>query len=204
MDIVSKYNHTAAGWDKKVLQMGYASAYQNFLGGYAEPSRSVLDVGTGTGLFADAWLAVGGSPDLTLMEPSSVMLNIAQARFTAASVPVHSIKSKLEDYSPIQQFHTILAAHAIEHCNDPSDAFAKLADCLCPNGKLILVVSKPHWCNWLIWLRYRHKWYAPTSLRQWANSVGLDHITTHSFTSGPPSRTSFGYVFTKPNKDITC
>lgn len=204
MDIISKYDQAAVGWDKKVLRMGYSSAYQEFLQGHIEASHPVLDIGTGTGLFADAWLATGGSRKLTLIEPSVPMLRVAHARFAAASIPVEGIATTLENYRPTRSFHTVLAAHAIEHCDDPARAMEKLSMCLCPNGKLILVVSKPHWCNWFIWLRYRHRWYAPEALRQWAHAAGLDHVTTHTFTSGPPSRTSLGYVFVKPQKENTC
>lgn len=204
MDIISKYDQAAVSWDKKVLRMGYSSAYQHFLQGHTAQSQPVLDIGTGTGLFADAWLAAGGSRDLTLIEPSEAMLRVAQARFAAASIPVEGIATTLENYQPTRSFHTILAAHAIEHCDDPARAMEKLSQCLCMNGKLILVVSKPHWCNWFIWLRYRHRWYAPEAMCQWARAAGLDHITTHPFTSGPPSRTSFGYVFTKTQKENAC
>jgi demethylmenaquinone methyltransferase/2-methoxy-6-polyprenyl-1,4-benzoquinol methylase len=132
------------------------------------------------------------------------MLRVARARFAAAMIPVASIATTLEGYQPTRSFQTVLAAHVIEHCDDPAMAMEKLSQCLCANGKLVLVVSKPHWCNWFIWLRYRHRWYAPEALLQWAQAAGLDHVTTHPFTSGPPSRTSFGYVFTKIQKEITC
>ncbi|MEO9898630.1 MAG: class I SAM-dependent methyltransferase [Paracoccaceae bacterium] len=197
MDIISKYDKAAADWDKKVLRMGYSNAYQRFLQDYIEARRPVLDIGTGTGLFADAWLAAGGSRDLTLIEPSEPMLHVARARFAAASVPVEGFATTLENYQPSHPFQTVLAAHVIEHCDDPLNAMEMLSQCLCTGGKLILVVSKPHWCNWFIWLRYRHRWYAPETVREWAYAAGLDHEATHLFTSGPPSRTSFGYVFIK-------
>lgn len=204
MNIISKYDQAAVGWDKKVLRMGYSSAYQGFLQGHIEALKPVLDVGTGTGLFAQAWIAAGGSRDLTLVDPSKAMLRVAKRRFAAASIPVKGVATTLEDYQPASSFHTILAAHAIEHCDDPAEAIQKMAQCLSLNGKLILVVSKPHWCNWLIWMRFRHRWYAPETLCQLARAAGLDHITTHSFTSGPPSRTSLGYVFTKTLKENKC
>ncbi len=204
MDTVSKYNHAAERWDRKVLRLGYVNAYRQFLQNHVEPVRPVLDMGTGTGLFADAWIASGGSRDITLMDPSEAMLRVARSRFANASVCVDCIASTLEDYQPEHTFQTILAAHAIEHCDDPAAAIAKLARCLDETGKLILVVSKPHWCNWLIWLRFRHRWYAPETLRQWARKSGLSHITTHAFSVGPPSRTSFGYVFEKTALETLC
>ncbi|MEP4194814.1 MAG: class I SAM-dependent methyltransferase [Aliishimia sp.] len=153
MDIVWKYDHAAMRWDRKMRRLGYSKACQQFLPPPIEPMQPVLDVGTGTGLFADAWLVTGGSRDLTLVDPSQAMLDVARIRFSAASVAVNSFTSKLEDYQPKRRFHTVLAAHVVEHFEDPVAAMAKIADCLVPNGRLILVVSKPHWCNWLICLR---------------------------------------------------
>lgn len=182
------------------MRMGYSRAYQGFLEDHIDASRPVLDIGTGTGLFAEAWLAAGGSRDLTLIEPSVPMLGVALDRFAAASLPVEGIATTLEGYQPTRSFQTILAAHVIEHCDDPMNALEKMSQCLRVGGMVILVVSKPHWCNWFIWLRYRHRWFAPEMLRHWADAAGLDHVTTHAFSSGPPSRTSFGYVFQKPKR----
>ncbi len=125
------------------------------------------------------------------------MLGEAGQWFETAGLTVRLIHSRLEDCRLEQTFQTILASHVIEHCDDPGDALARLAGHLAPDGRLILSVSKPHWCNWLIWLRFRHKWFRPDTIRDLASNAGLTRIAVHHFSSGPPSRTSLGYVFRK-------
>ncbi len=195
MDTISTYDRAAGTWDKSVQRLGYHHAYQRFLRPHVTGIGPVLDVGTGTGLFAQEWMSAGGSCDLTLMDPSTVMLNAARARFDAMNIAVNTLNVGLEDYRASNCFQTILAAHAIEHCADPAAALRELASQLLPGGRIILVISKPHWCNWLIWLRFRHRWFAPHVVRDWADAAGLTTIETHRFAAGPPARTSLGYVF---------
>jgi len=197
MDIVSKYNQDAANWDVKLRKRGYSNAYTQFLKKHVGSSQPTLDVGAGTGLFADAWLSAGGCRDLTLLDPSAAMLSLARKRFADPSIKLKSVQARLEDYGSGDRFGTVLAAHVLEHCYDPQGALAKLATHLGQGGQMILVVSKPHWCNWLIWLRYRHRWFSSAEVESWAKSAGLLHKTTHQFANGAPSRTSFGYVFIK-------
>jgi 2-polyprenyl-3-methyl-5-hydroxy-6-metoxy-1,4-benzoquinol methylase len=162
------------------------------------PTGPVLDAGCGTGAFATSWLAAGGSTDLTLLDASAAMLTRATARLAALGTKATAIQTTLDRFAPAQPFQTILAAHVIEHCPDPGATFHHLAAWLQPGGRLILVISRPHWCNWLIWLRFHHRWFSATQVVQMARSAGLTHSLTHQFPSGPPSRTSLGYIFTKP------
>jgi hypothetical protein len=99
----------------------------------------------------------------------------------------------------------VLGAHVIEHCADPTQALAKMYDLLAPGATLLLVISRPHWCQWFIWLLWRHRWYSEIRVRQMAKAAGLPCPICHRFTAGPPQRTSFGYSFSRPKpKDLTC
>mgnify|MGYP000282299840 CR=1 FL=1 len=204
MDIAAKYDRAAARWDEKLSQLGYAHAYRQLLQPHTNASHPVLDVGTGTGGFASAWLSEGGSRDLTLLDLSSHMLAKARARLEGAGTIPRIVQSSLERFDPDTRFGTILVAHVIEHCADPADAFIRMASWLSPRGQLILVASKPHWCNWLIWLRYRHNWFDASQIAALAHNAGLTRTDTHDFTAGPPGRTSRGYIFTKPKKEEPC
>lgn len=204
MDIAAKYDRAAARWDKKLRKLGYTHAYRQLLKTYTNVSHPVLDVGAGTGGFAYAWLSESGSSDLTLMDPSHRMLTKARTRFEGAGTLPRIVQSTLERFDPDIRFGTVLAAHVIEHCEDPADAFVRMASWLSPGGQLILVTSKPHWCNWLIWLRYRHNWFGAGQIAVMGRDAGLTHLDTHDFAAGPPSRTSRGYIFTKPKKEEPC
>jgi len=197
MDIVEKYDRAAKAWDQRIARAGYKNAYEGFLGAHINHAGPTLDAGTGTGAFAHAWIGAGGSHDLTLLDPAEKMLSIAKSKLSKADFTPKTIQCRIDDYQPSQKFSTILAAHVVEQCQKPKTAFENLASWLDEDGKLILVISKPHWCNWIIWLRFRHKWFNPAQVKDLVKNADLTHIHTHKFLAGPPSRTSFGYVFIK-------
>lgn len=91
----------------------------------------------------------------------------------------------------------LLAAHLIEHFADPAAALAEMATLLRPGGRLWLVVSKPHWCNAIIWLQWRHRTYGPEEIARLVRLAGFAVERTYAFPSGPPSRTSQGLVATR-------
>ncbi len=198
MEHTATYDSAAPKWDRKTGRLGYFTAYSSLLEGRVLASGPVLDVGTGTAAFARTWLAHGGSRNLSILDPSSQML--ARARDTLETMGVRAVShhTSIEDFDPPHQYRAILAAHVIEHCISPAGAFERFADWLEPGGRVYLVVSKPHWCNWLIWLRFRHKWFSEGTLREMAYAAGLRHDLSHDFDTGPPARTSRAYVFHKP------
>ncbi|GFE64065.1 class I SAM-dependent methyltransferase [Litoreibacter roseus] len=198
MDIAGTYDRAAPRWGKQVARLGYGTAYEDFLSGHTIPDGPVLDVGTGDGIFARSWIAQNGSTDFTLLDPSAAMLEHARNQFARSGLCPRLVNSSLEGFDPDNGFCAILAAHVFEHFADPWTALSILARGLRPSGKLFLVISKPHWCNWLIWIRFRHRWFAPEQIVHMALDAGLTHQMTHDFKCGPPSRTSLGYIFTKP------
>lgn len=198
METTVRYEAAAPIWDRKIDSLGYGAAYRGFLTTTVVPSGRVLDAGTGTGAFACAWLATGGSRELTLLDPSRSMLVRADAAVRRCGAAPEIVETAMEDHCPDRRYSVILAAHVVEHSPDPATAFRRFSDWLEPQGRLVLVVSRPHWCNWLIWLRYRHRWFSAGEIVSLGRAVGLRHVATHVFTQGPPSRTSLGYVFLKP------
>lgn len=201
MNTNAKYNRAASNWEQSISRNGYSKAYSGFLKDHISASGAVLDAGTGTGTFARVWAEAGGSRDLTLFDPSWKMLAAAEANLAAIDVTPKVAQAQVEDFDPKTPYATILAAHVIEHCAVPEQALRRFADWLEPGGQLFLVVSKPHWCNWLIWLRFRHRWFSAPKVLQMAHSAGLTSLRTHVFQSGPPSYTSLGYLFTKPQRN---
>ena len=198
MDLNSKYNNAAPDWAQTVAELGYDAAYADFLHPHAQPTGPVLDAGCGTAAFARAWIKAGGSHDLTLLDPSPAMLD--RARATAQTLGLHPklACTTIDDHVPSALYHTILAAHVVEHSATPETTFRRFSDWLEPQGQLFVVASKPHWCNWVIWLRFRHRRFSAGQVLHFAQTADLHHRLTHRFSSGPPSRTSLGYLFTKP------
>lgn len=190
-----KYDAAAPGWADKMRLLGYFDAYLGFLS-TASPDglgRCALDVGCGTGAFAEARAALHPTGQVTLLEPSGKMLQQATHALAARGVKAEHAHSRLEDFATAQGFDCILAAHVLEHCDDPVDALRRMRELAQPRANLWLVVSKPHWCNAIIWFQWRHQTYRPAAVRQMLSAARWELQVQHSFPAGPPSRTSMGY-----------
>jgi demethylmenaquinone methyltransferase/2-methoxy-6-polyprenyl-1,4-benzoquinol methylase len=196
----SRYDVVAPRWGDKMRTLGYYDAYLGFL---AEQRRlaggdvCVIDVGSGTGAFAEAWVAMNGPPrELTLLEPSRAMLERGQVALSKRNVDPRLVQSLLGAIK-LTPADEVLAAHVIEHCPDPLIALQQMRDLLHPGGRLHLVVSKPHWCNAIIWLQWRHRTFDENEIATLIRKAGFDIEMVYAFPSGPPSRTSRGIVATR-------
>lgn len=197
-DLSVKYDRAAPAWGDKMRLLGYSDAYLGFLASEAERAASgqrVLDIGCGSGAFADVWAAMQG-PDhaITLLDPSREMLRRADAQLKRRGVNTELAQCLLEDHSNPAPYTVLLAAHVIEHVPDPVACLRKMRDLADEGAQLWLIVSKPHWCNAIIWFQWRHKAYAPESVRRFLSQSGWELSEEYAFPSGPPSRTSRGYL----------
>ena len=193
----NRYDVVAPRWGEKMRALGYYDAYLGFLAEqrrHAGSDVGVIDVGAGTGAFAEAWVAMNGPPrELTLLEPSRAMLERGRAALSKRGVDPRLVQSLLgaTELTPADE---VLAAHVIEHCPDPLVALLQMRDLLHPGGRLHLVVSKPHWCNAIIWLQWRHRTFHENEIARLIRKAGFDIEMVYAFPSGPPSRTSRGIV----------
>ncbi len=197
-DLSLKYDRAAPGWGDKMRLLGYHDAYLGFLASQtfrAPPGNSVLDIGCGTGAFADAWAAIHGpEQDVTLLDPSEQMLSRAATLLERRGITPKLNASLLEAYRPDAPHHCLLAAHVIEHVTDPVQALREMRALCRADGRLWLVVSKPHWCNAIIWFQWRHRAYRPEKVAGYLAESGWHLEAEYAFPSGPPSRTSRGYL----------
>ncbi|CUH43138.1 class I SAM-dependent methyltransferase [Ruegeria atlantica] len=194
--LAQKYDAAAPGWADKMRLLGYFDAYLGFLsiGSADDLGRNGLDVGCGTGAFAEARAVIQPEGKVTLLEPSGKMLKQAEGALALRGVTTQTARSRLEDFPPAQPFDCVLAAHVLEHCDNPTDALRHMRRQAAPAAKLWLVVSKPHWCNAIIWLQWRHRSYRPQQVAKMLKEAGWVLEAEHSFPTGPPSRTSRGYL----------
>ena len=160
-DLRARYNTAAAGWQRKMDALGYLAAYRAAITQLCPQGvipRRVMDVGCGAGDFAIAYLTVRPRPDvLTLADPAAAMLHAAHARLHGAADQVLLLQAAV-GYLPTHPAQDlILCAHVIDHCPDPVHALRMLAQSLAPGGAVILIATKPHWCNWLIRPFWRHR-----------------------------------------------
>ncbi|WP_415920837.1 class I SAM-dependent methyltransferase [Tateyamaria sp. SN6-1] len=186
------YDTASTGWQDGIARLGFLDAYAQLMCTAPAPDTArVMDVGTGTGAFASAWVDAHGAPTtLTLLDVSPAMLDVAAARLPQSRCIVAPLGARLEDLPPQD---IILCAHVIEHLEDPRAALRWLHDHLAPSGELILSLSKPHWCTALVRWRWGNAAYTPTQAQEMLEQAGFDSVSIHSYASGPPSRVSCGY-----------
>lgn len=206
-NLATLYDKAAPDWGEQVAELGYLNAYGDFARAALPSLRqcmTICDIGTGCGTFALAALKAGILPsNLTLIDPSRKMLAHARQALSGFVPQIASYQTRLEDFQTDHRFDLILGAHVIEHCPKPTRAMAQMFKLLAPGGTLLLIISRPHWCQWLIWLRWRHRWFSENQVRQIAKTASLPDPICHRFTAGPPKRTSFGYVFIRPRERIS-
>ncbi|MGB5558607.1 MAG: methyltransferase [Paracoccaceae bacterium] len=177
--------------------LGYYDGYLGFLSAprqHTDLRAHVVDIGAGTAAFAEAWVAINGKPgELTLLEPSGAMLERGLAAIRTRGVEPKLVQASLGEVE-MEPADEALAAHVIEHCTDPLTALRQIRDLLRPGGRLHLVVSKPHWCNAIIWLQWRHRTFRQDEILELVREAGFSIERVYTFPSGPPSRTSRGIV----------
>ncbi len=190
-----KYDQAAPGWADKMRLLGYFDAYLGFLSSDLQVGlgKNALDIGCGTGAFAEARAVVQPDGQITLLEPSARMLQLARSALQRRGSDPVPVQSRLEEFQPDAPFDCLLAAHVLEHCLDPVAALRRMRELVEPGTSLWLVVSKPHWCNAIIWFQWRHRTYRPEVVADFLAHAGWDLQAQHSFPTGPPSRTSRGY-----------
>ena len=197
-DLNSKYDRAAPAWSDKMRLLGYYDAYLGLLSSQnfrAAPGNRVLDVGCGTGAFAEAWIAIQGpSQHVTLLDPSREMLARAEGALLKRNVEPVCVDVPLEAYNPSASHDCLLAAHILEHVDDPVASLRQMRRLVDIGGHIWLVVSKPHWCNAIIWFQWRHRAYRPADVTAFLKQAGWVLDTEYAFPAGPPSRTSRGYL----------
>ncbi len=188
------YDAAATGWQDGISKLGFINAYAQLMRNAPSPATppKVLDAGTGTGAFAQAWIDAHGTPaTLTLTDISRAMLQVAATRLPATQVLTIGVGDEVPHVPPQD---IVLCAHVIEHLDDPHAALTWLRDRLRPDGTLIMAISKPHWCTALVRWRWGNAAYTPDKAHAMLKAAGFTAISAHPFTSGPPSRVSYGYI----------
>ena len=202
--ITQSYDMAASTWRTKIEGLGYAAAYRWLIDqtGLQASGANVLDAGCGTGDFARALIEVSGIPKcVTLLDPAQEMVATATRSLTHITRDIRPVIATLQD-APVQSHDIVLCAHVIEHFADPVAALGMLKQHLAPGGRLLLIVSKPHWCNWIIWVRWRHRMIKPKHMHHHLQAAALTCLWDAGFPVGPPSRSSHAYLITHSQRTI--
>lgn len=197
------YAGVAEKWQSGIDRLGFPGAYRSLM---HEERRNrpdnftagkIADIGTGSGAFARAYLEAGNQPtQITLSDNCDEMLPIARDNLSDSQAEILCLSSALGEDLP-ESYDILLCAHVVEHTPDAGHAFRWLHDQLRPGGRLILSLSKPHWCTALVRWRWGHKAYTPNETREMLSAAGFSHVQIIPYRSGPPSRVSCGYIAQK-------
>lgn len=135
----AKYYDRVVDWGFLRTGAGYRRWVQRRHG--LRPGMQVLDVACGTGLVAvEAAKIIGRAEDITCLDPSEGMLNVARTKLAARFVIGRAEELPLPDAA----FDFLTMGFALRHVTSLEAAFAEYYRVLRPGGRvLILEVTKP-------------------------------------------------------------
>lgn len=195
--LAAMYDRAARSWQAGIDKLGYPGAYDHLMRAvHPEPAERVIDVGTGSGAFAAAYLRAAAPPrELDLLDPIPAMLREAETRLAGTGPMITSLLGGIGATDvPEGAYDTVLTAHVIEHVTDPGAALTWLARRLRPGGRLYLSASRPHWCTALLRWKWGHAAWRPDRMCAMLARAGLTEVSHIPYRAGPPSRTSAGYT----------
>lgn len=200
-NLPARYDVAAKWWQSSIAKLGYRAAYEDIAQRTSKhvSAGNIADIGTGAGDLAAAICRQHGKPErLLLIDSSAAMLTQAGSALEDLASSIETRHAALEHLSETAEFDLVLAAHVIEHCAEDAQAIRRLGRLVKPGGHLLLIVSQPHWCQWVIWVRWQHKWYSEQQIAGMVRNADLDLVEVYAFADGPPSRTSLGYLIQRP------
>ncbi|MEM8812754.1 MAG: class I SAM-dependent methyltransferase, partial [Pseudomonadota bacterium] len=188
LTLVDWYDRCADRWHAMLDRLGYLAAYRQ-LALQADPflpdrsqAFALLDVGTGSGALAAAFLNAGPrKARVTLLDSSPAMLRTATTTLRDMGIvcsPMHGDVGG--NVLGTDGYDLVLCGHVLEHCEDPEASLAWLLDRLSATGLLVLVVSKPHWCTSLVRWRWRHRAFPHDRMEAMIARVGGRRIASIS------------------------
>ena len=144
-----QYDRLAAIYDRR--WNSYITKTLTFLKDFAaiSPSATVLDIACGTGEFARLLLAEHPQQQITGIDLSAQMLNIA--RYKLANYPQVSLQQASVEALPFenQSFDVVISASAFHYFDRPEIALQEMKRVLKPDGKLVIL----DWCKDYWWCR---------------------------------------------------
>jgi 2-polyprenyl-3-methyl-5-hydroxy-6-metoxy-1,4-benzoquinol methylase len=194
------YDQMAERWHGIQIRLGFVDALGGLLGRIRNKipggPLSVLDAGAGSAEFSLAFSQVRSSNvSFDLLDISSKMLDEGERRLRQRGHRPNCICGDVESRSwDNSRYDIVLVSHLLEHTKSPIETLQALHSALAPNGLLVLVANKPHWCTMLIRLRWGHRDFKPLQMEQMLVQAGFTDIFHHKFESGPPKRLSAGYI----------
>jgi len=154
-------------------------------------TRSVLEVGTGTGLHA-VWLLERGVASYSGIDVSEAMLDIARRRLSRCDGRVRLTVGDAQRL-PFKdgEFDSAFSSATLHHLGDAALGVRELARVVRPGGRVAAI--EPNWKfpSVLVYSAMtREEWNTfhinPARLAQWAADAGLEDVTVSNLLYTPP------------------
>lgn len=145
--------------------------------GSLQNCNSVVDLGFGDGIIAPQLAKLF---KLTVVEGSKLLAEAAQISLTAVNHQTQVVHTRFEDFVPAEKVDAVIAAHVLEHVDDPALLMSRIRSWLQPHGRAIVVVPNSHSLHRRVALEMR----LIESLEQLSER---DHVVGHQRVFGPDS-----------------
>jgi SAM-dependent methyltransferase len=165
-----------SGYELDALQeaRNYYSSITNAFRAYL--GQRIVEVGAGTGTFANHLLNAAPGSWLTLIEPADNNFPILQRRF-ATNERVRLVKGYLSDAIGTNQADAIVAVNVLEHVDDHEGFVSQASEMLRDGGYLLIFVPALPVLFGSLDEQFEHyRRYTKSSLRNVLNRQGLGEV----------------------------
>jgi ubiquinone/menaquinone biosynthesis C-methylase UbiE len=139
----------------KLMEWTNVGAYRKAIETVAPaPNERFLEIGFGTGLFAEMLLLASSETFVAGVDPTSTMVKTAIDRLSAHGLRDRSdLREGTDESLPWNdnQFDSIIAIHCFQFWKDPDHSIAEIGRVLRPEGRIV-IVFRDHSSNPPAWL----------------------------------------------------
>ena len=133
------FSKGAKTYDKfAVVQRHMASMLESFIGG-SDEMLSILEIGSGTGIFTECLLGKFPNSQIQLLDISEEMLDYSRKKFKKYE-NLEYFLGDAEEYKFNKKYDLIVSNASFQWFNDLEKSLEKLRDFLKPNGQLIFSI----------------------------------------------------------------
>lgn len=147
--VTARYNQLADSWSRRIRRLGFVRAYRSVFRRVARridaPVTKIADFGIGAGDASMALIrALPARPSSVIgIDASEEMLRVASAGLRQMQLDVTTLCCDMcTTRVPTHSVDVVIAAHSVEHLEDPGAALAEMNRVLVPGGTMVLIMTR--------------------------------------------------------------